>query len=148
MIRLLLTTFFALTLAWSHVSAQSPSRPVTSKYLVTEGGGFLTGPEGVAYGLTFSARDTLLVPAFATVIFQNPEDSKKPFTTQITIKPGQRDFMAQSPVFPRIANGKRYKVEVLLYSDEARTERLGKHVQKVLFYLPEEMAGKMGVELL
>lgn len=148
MIRLLFATLLALILAWSNASAQSPSRPVTSKFLVTEGGGFLTGPDGVAYGLTFSARDTLMVTAFATVTFQNPENPKKPFTTQISIEPGQREFIVQSPSFPRIANGKRYTVEVRLYSDEARTKLFGKHKQKVLFFLPEGAAGTLGIELL
>ena len=147
-------TLIALALAalvWlSPVSlAQSPPRPAKSKYLVTEGGGFMMKRgEGVMYAMTFSVREKLASPLYATVTFENPENRKSPFVLDLTVEPGQSEILARSPGIKRIKNGKNYKVQVLLYSDESRTERIGKHVQKVSFSLPPGMEAAFGIELL
>lgn len=150
MIRTLIALTLAALMSLAPVSlAQSPPRPAKSKYLVTEGGGFMMKRgEGVMYAMTFAVRENLVSPLYATVSFENPESRKSPFILELTLEAGQSKLLAQSPGIRRIKNGKNYKVEVLLFSDQSRTARVGKHVQKVSFSLPPGMEGAFGIELL
>ncbi len=129
--------------------AVSPAKPEKSEYLVTEGGGFiLKRGEGVMYALTFVLRKELTAPLYATISFENPSDQKSPFVIQATLQPDQHELKVASPSIPRIKNGTTYEVEILLFSDEARTKRVGKHDQGVLFNMPPDAVRAFGVELI
>ena len=124
-------------------------RPAESKYLITEGAGFITGGEGgVMYAVDFSVRERLPGTVYAQIVFENPQDRKAPFIVDVVIEAGEDLISAESPAIKRIKNGKRYRVEVVLYSDEAHDEEIGRHVQKIEFSLPEGMEEMFGVELL
>ena len=150
MIRTLVDITLGALISLAPVSlAQSQPRPAKSKYLVTEGAGFMMKRgEGVMYAVTFSVREPMASPLYATISFENPENRKSPYVLDLTVEPGQARILAQSPGISRIKNGKTYKVEVLLFSDQSRTERIGKHVQKVSFALPPGMESAFGIELL
>jgi hypothetical protein len=149
-IRFVIPLVLAAAMALAPVSfAQAPPRPTTSKYLVTEDGGFvMTKDEGVMYAMTFSVRENLASPLYATILFDNPEDRRSPFVVEVTAEPGQSQILAKSPGIKRIKSGTSYAVRVQLYSDPARTQRVGKHVQKVLFGIPAEAMAAFGIEAL
>lgn len=100
------------------------------------------------YAMTFAVREKLATPLYATIAFENPENRGSPFLLELTVEPGQSQLLAQSPTFTRIKNGKTYKVEVLLYSDQSRTNRVGKHTQRIVFSLPPGTESGFGIELL
>lgn len=104
--------------------------------------------EGVMYAMTFSLQKELSAPIYATVRFENPSDRKKPFDVELAISPGQEQVLVRSPSISRIKNNRAYKVQVLLFSDEARTQRIGQHKQKVVFSIPSGMEDVFGIDLL
>jgi hypothetical protein len=129
--------------------AGSPPKPEQSEFLVTEGGGFITKDgAGVMYAMTFGVRKVLTAPLYAVIAFENPSNNKVPLFVQSTLQPGQQELLVDSPAILRIKNGATYKVDVLLYSDEAHTKKVGNHEQKILFNIPPDMASALGVDLI
>jgi len=130
-------------------ASASPPRPAKSDYLVTEGAGFLMHKgEGVIYAMTFAVRKEITDPLYVDVVYENPADAKAPLVVPGSIKPGQKEFLSESPGIPAIKNRKTYRVEVRLFSDEARTHQVGKHVQDVQFEIPKGMEDFYDVKLL
>lgn len=98
--------------------------------------------------MTYEVLGTFETVMYGTVIFQNPGDKKNPYSVNLSIEPGQKEVLVQSPTFARIANKKNYKVQFDLFHTADRNERLNSHVDKVNFSIPVELAAQMGIELL
>ncbi len=129
---------FAVLLTLS-AAAKTP-RPQKSQYLRSESAGFVMSEEkGVIYSLAFKSRQKLEAPLFVTVQFENPSNAATPLVLQTKLEPGQEVLSVQSPRLTEITHDKVYQVEVLLYSDEARTALVGRHRQDVLFSVAPQL---------
>ena len=60
------------------------------------------------------------------------------------IEPKQEKMLVQSPLIPKIKNGKNYRV--YFYKTAARKKVFNKHIDKIIFSLPVVIAEKMGIE--
>jgi len=144
-----LASMMFLVLGGARNAIASPAKPSTSEYLVTEGAGFLMHQgEGVIYAMTFAVRKNLAQTLYATVVYENPSNSKAPFVVGGSIAPGQKEFLSESPGIPAIKNQRAYRVEVYLFSDEARTHQVGYHAQLVFFQIPKGMEAMYDIKLL
>lgn len=98
--------FIALLLLIFAGDCLAQPRPTRSKYLITEGAGFITGGGGgVLYAVDFSVRDPLPGTVYAQIVFENPQDRKAPFIVDVVIQAGEDMISAQSPAIKRIKNG-------------------------------------------
>lgn len=127
-----------VTAALAHAASQP--RAAKSEYLITTGAGFVMTPEeGVRYGMNFAVRKKSPSTLYLKVLFENPEDAAAPLRTDQVLAPDVTEFIAQSPPLTVVRHDTRYKVEVLIYADEARSQLLGTHRQEVLFSVPPEL---------
>ena len=126
-----------------------PPRPQISEYLATEGAGFLIDDGKIVYAMSFSIRKQLSMPLYATTSFQNPCNSRHPFTVESTVSPDLSEvFLVRSPRMNAIKNDTGYTVKVSLFGDPLRTKLLGTHRQRVLFKLPLKVAHSLKIRLL
>ncbi len=124
--------------------------PADTQYLKTTGAGFNIDGKSRAlfYTMSYQIKKTLQSPLYASILFQNPENSKAPFVENRVLQPGHQGFSVESPVFKRIKNNHTYTVEVILYSDKDRKNSISTHSQQVFFSLSEKIAPKLGIEFI
>ena len=54
-------------------------------------------------------------------------------------------IIVQSPAFDSIKNNTTYSAVLYLYSDEAKTKLVHKHIDKVQFAIPSELLKQVGI---
>lgn len=146
--KLYIALFFFAFLGVPTVNAEPP-RSTKSEYISTESAGFmLANGEGVFYSLAFAIRQEIKYEMYGIVLFENPINREKPLVKYIVISKGQKEIAVQSPLIKKIENGKTYKVVFVLFKDAKKTKIINRHVQKIEFSLPVEMATQLGLELI
>jgi hypothetical protein len=147
----LVAVVFAMMLAGS-AHAVSPPKPTTSEYLRSTGAGFAMSPEeGVRYGMNFAVLKAVEAPIYVTVLFESPEKGRAPLREEQVLEVGSTELAVQSERLRLLRNNKKYTVQVRLYADEARSQLLGVHKQKVLFSVPNnfvsQLEGQFGIRI-
>ena len=126
-----------------------PPDPVKSQTVEVLGGGFSMKRDNrsnpFSGGITFKLRDGVSVPAYGTVIFENPSDSTRPFTKNVVFRRPGEEIAVNTPSFPRIANNRRYWVTLDLYSDSAKTRKIDSLRQENQFSVPPAIVYQLGL---
>ena len=147
---LCLTVALVCLAGCAEAPTQSMPKPTVTDYFQTIGGGFISNGKSLMYAVDFNIRKPLNGSKswFATVEFENPENSSSPLIQMNEYKPDQKNISINSAELYSIGNHRTYKVNVKAYSDSLRTNLIATHDMFVRFDLPDSMAASFGVKIL
>ena len=105
---------------------------VASEYLLTVSSGFeATKEDGVwkaRYRIAVDVIDKLPDATYLEASFENPTDPNNPMVVGQLLESGATQLTFESPFFTGL-DCKSYRVDIMVYSDSAKTESLGLHIQ-------------------
>lgn len=129
---------------------QNLPKPTISEYFQTIGGGFISSGKSVKYALEFKVKKPVngILPWYASIEFENPENLALPIFQIAEYAPGDQDISVRSQDLKLIANHRTYRVDVKAYSDPSRTQLVTNHTMLVRFDIPDELANSWGLKLL
>lgn len=114
-------------------AGKKPPKMVSSAFFQTVSSGFTYSPSRDEFRIALMLRPQkeFRETAYAQFLFQNPEFPGETFRSLIRVEPGSENVTVVSSPFKDFKTFKDYKVEVVLYSDQYLTEKIGIHVQYV-----------------
>lgn len=121
-------------LTFPFAAARTP-KPVSSAFFVTEAGAFtLYYPTTeVSYNLTLAVSQSLPLPAFLQVEYENPANENDPDLQYLVVAVGQQKVELESRVFPHAKHRKTYRVVIEVFSDKSMRNKIGEHIQPIEF---------------
>ncbi len=120
-------------------------KPTVSKYVTTQGAGFVINSGEIFYGPTYTLNQKFIERVYITVEFENPSNPKKPYIVKQYIPVGVTAFSPNSPKFKAIRNNTNYKVVLKLYNNDKYTGLFATHIDHVRFSAHPEMFEILGI---
>ncbi len=122
---------------WHGQACAAMEPPAKSEMMEVTGGGFTldVGAGDIAYHYALSlhleaSQYTLL---YMTATFENPSNPSTPLVEEMKVPGSSQQIQLESNLVTGLQNGKHYKVQVELYSDEARTHLVDELTQIITF---------------
>ncbi len=129
------------------IACPAPPKPTQSEYLVTTGGGFqVTRNRGVYYSMSYRVIKDLPAGYRLVFTFENPRKGLPGIAKTQDLQVDGSEISVRSPYLECIRNRRKYRVSIDIYADDAQTEKIGRHVQKVEFNMPEAFLRQFGIE--
>lgn len=111
-------------------------RPVKSRLLSVEHGGFVILESGAAYYLHAVLNEPLTSNVYLRIEYENPRDREHPFVNDMELTPETRAVRFSSPdVVWGIQNYKDYTIRVTAFSSRQSSEPIDSLVQPVRAYV-------------
>ncbi len=110
-------------------------RPAESRYFRTKIAGFQIIQGFAGYKVFIDVIERPKKRAYTRITFENPAEPKKPFVYEHYVDPDTPMITLTHGPAKRLKIYKDYRVEVILFADEARTQEIDRLVQKVRSYV-------------